>query len=153
MEIFINVKTVDNIVSVNSLLLYMIFSFYLKVTLVSMNARKIWIFTFSIFYKKLSLKLGKFFNLKEKSFSKNLKMVVMRNVEVFPIQQRKQWMLARPPAAFPGLKTCAHSLYACIHFQHVFGVVVHISTSCFPTDFNSLLSNSVSLCKFSHLPF
>ena len=117
MEIFINVKTVYNIVSVNSLLLYMIFSFYLKVTLVSMNARKIWIFTFSIFYKKLSLKLGKFFNLKEKSFSKNLKMVVMRNVEVFPIQQRKQWMLARPPAAFPGLKTCAHSLYPEIYFN------------------------------------
>ena len=87
-EIFINVKTVD-IISVNSLLLYMTFSFYLKVTLVSMNARKTWIFTFSIFYKQLSLKLGKFFNLKDKSFCKNLGMVVMRNVEVFPIQQKE----------------------------------------------------------------
>ena len=53
-EIFINVKTVD-IISVNSLLLYMTFSFYLKVTLVSMNARKTWIFTFSIFYKQLCM--------------------------------------------------------------------------------------------------
>ena len=104
MEIFINVNTVYNIVSVNSLLLYMIFSFYLKVTLVSMNARKIWTFTFSIFYNKLSLTLGKCFNLNEKSFCKNLKMVVMRNVEVFPIQQKETVDVSKASGSFPGAK-------------------------------------------------
>lgn len=104
METFINVKTVDNVISVNNLLLYLTFSFYLKVTLVSMNARKIWIFTFSIFYKKLRLKLGKLFSLKEKSFCKNLKMVVMRNVEVFPIQEKEIVVVSKASSNFARAK-------------------------------------------------